>query len=76
MTDAEKNEIRTILDLTGWEIIQEMLKEDMPDVVEGDYESIAVNVLAKNKAKNHITYVLNKINGLKKAVNPQKESFK
>jgi len=76
MTEAQERQIQQILDLDGWKVIQELLREEMVDVVEGGYEEIALNVLAKNKAKSHVNFVLNKINGLKTVAMPQRESFK
>lgn len=76
ISESQLNQIRSILNLDGWNVIQEMLKEELPDVYDGGYETIAINVLAKCKAKEHINFILNKINGLKEMPKKQSESFK
>lgn len=76
MTEAQIKQLQTILSLEGWNIIQDMLREDIADVLDGGYEEIALNVLAKNKAKSHINYILNKINSLKEIPIRKSESFK
>jgi hypothetical protein len=76
MTESQIKQLQHIIDLEGWNVIQDLLREDMADVLEGGYEEIALNVLAKNKAKGHINLILNKINSLKEIPIRKSESFK
>lgn len=76
MTDAQKKEIQHILSLEGWQLIEGLLTADMPDMTEGRFEDIAINTLAKNKARKHIAEVINKIKNLYLAESQPKQSFK
>lgn len=76
MTDAEISQIRNVLDLEAWKIIQEMLRWEMEDMTDGRYEDIAINVLAKVKAKEHVEKIINKINSFKEVAMPPRQSFK
>lgn len=75
MTDGELQQVKQILELPAWAIIEEMIQEPIEDMTEGRFEDIAIHTLAKKKARVHIAEVLNRLKRLSIGQTP-KESFK
>ena len=75
MTEGQKKQIQSVIELEGWRLIEEVLLSDIKDVIEGDDRTIALHFLAKIKAKEHIVEKINSVKRLSSGFVP-KESFK